>query len=68
MTKFKYLLLGSHVSTLTLAGGMERTALPTAFMFEGGHADLHFQPVTTMLQIICLPHELMVMFQVQAFP
>ena len=44
MKKLNYLLAASFLApTLTMAGGMERTALPTAFMFEtGGYADFTF--------------------------
>ena len=44
MKKIKYLLLGSFFApTLGLSGGMERTALPTAFMFEeGGYGEITF--------------------------
>ena len=44
MNKLKYLLAGSFLApTLAISGGMERTALPTAFMFEtGGYADFTY--------------------------
>ena len=44
MKKFTYLLAGTFLApTLAVSGGMERTALPTAFMFEtGGYADFTF--------------------------
>ena len=37
MNKLKYLVIGSFIApTLAISGGAERTALPTAFMFEPG--------------------------------
>ena len=44
MKKLAYLLAGSFLApTLAISGGMERTALPTAFMFEtGGYADFTY--------------------------
>ena len=44
MNRFTCLILGSVIApTLAISGGMERTALPTAFMFEtGGYADFTF--------------------------
>ena len=44
MKNLKYLALCSAFApTLAVSGGMERTALPTAFMFEtGGYADFTF--------------------------
>ena len=44
MKKFTHLLAGSFLApTLAMSGGMERTPLPTAFMFEaGGYADFTF--------------------------
>jgi len=44
MKKLTYLLAGSFIApTLAISGGMERTALPTAFMFEtGGYADFTY--------------------------
>ena len=44
MKKLTYLLAGSFLApTLAISGGMERTALPTAFMFEtGGYADFTY--------------------------
>ena len=44
MNKLKYLLIGSFIApTAAITGGMERTALPTAFMFEkGGYADFTY--------------------------
>ena len=41
MKKLRYMVAGSFlVPTLAVSGGMERTALPTAFMFEtGGYVD-----------------------------
>ena len=54
--KLKYLMINSLIApTVAIAGGAERTPLPTAFMFEtGGYAEFTTQTVTTMLQIICL--------------
>ena len=44
MNKFKGIMIGSFFApTLALSGGMERTALPTAFMFEeGGYGEITF--------------------------
>ena len=44
MNKFTSLVIGSFLApTLAISGGMERTALPTAFMFEmGGYADFTY--------------------------
>ena len=44
MTKLKCLMISSLIApTVAISGGMERTALPTAFMFEtGGYADFTF--------------------------
>ena len=44
MKNLKYLLMGSFfVPTLAISGGAERTALPTAFMFEtGGYAEFTY--------------------------
>jgi long-subunit fatty acid transport protein len=44
MKRLKYLMLGSIIApSFAVAGGMERTALPTAFMFEtGGYADFTY--------------------------
>ena len=44
MNRLTCLTLGSLiVPTLVISGGMERTALPTAFMFEtGGYAEITF--------------------------
>ena len=44
MKKLTYLLVGSiFAPTIGLSGGMERTALPTAFMFEeGGYGEITF--------------------------
>ena len=67
------LLLGTAtlLPVVAISGGMERTALPTAFMFEtGGYADFTFRTVTTMLRITCLHQQVlcMVTFQVRLFP
>jgi long-subunit fatty acid transport protein len=44
MKKLTSLMIGSFLApTLAISGGMERTALPTAFMFEtGGYADFTY--------------------------
>jgi long-subunit fatty acid transport protein len=44
MKKLTYLLAGAFLApTLAISGGMERTALPTSFMFEtGGYADFTY--------------------------
>ena len=44
MNKFTSLIIGSFLApTLAISGGMERTALPTAFMFEtDGYADFTY--------------------------
>ena len=44
MRNLKYLLMGSFLApTLAISGGAERTALPTAFMFEtGGYAEFTY--------------------------
>ena len=44
MKKLKYLITGLLIApTISISGGMERTPLPTAFMFEtGGYADFTY--------------------------
>ena len=71
MNKFTCLLVGSFLApTLTMSGGMERTPLPTAFMFEtGGYADFTFSnrnyDVTD--NMLHPQAQCMVMFQVRLF-
>ena len=58
MNDYNFNVHNTLLPVMAISGGMERTPLPTAFMFEtGGYADFTFSNRNYDVTIICLLDE-----------